>query len=111
MDDFETFLRHKLDPHRSYQYHIDTSIELQSDYLIDLHGNLIVDFIGRYERLQDDFDTACRKIGIPTPPLPHKRRAKTRGAYREYYTPQTAQLVAEHFKADIDMFGYTFEAD
>ncbi len=50
-EDFEGFLRWKLDPERPYQYHVDTSIELQSDYLIDLHGELVVDFIGRYERL------------------------------------------------------------
>ena len=50
-EDFEGFLRWKLDPERPYQYHVDTSIELQSDYLIDLHGELVVDFIGRYEQL------------------------------------------------------------
>jgi hypothetical protein len=109
IEDFEAFLRYKLDPDRPYQYHIDTSIELQSDYLIDLHGNVIVDFIGRYEHLQKDFDTACRKIGIPTPALPHKRMAKTRKPYQEYYNTDTAQLVANHFKPDIDMFGYTFD--
>jgi len=109
IDEFETFLRYKFNPERPYQFHIDTSIELQSDYLIDLHGNVIVDFIGRYEQLQDDFNTACGKIGIPTLLLPHKRKARTRKAYQSYYTDQTAEMVAAYFKADIEMFGYTFE--
>jgi len=106
---FEDVLRWKFDANRPYQFHIDTSIELQSDYLIDLHGNVIVDFIGRYERLQEDFDEVCRRIGIPAPPLPHKRKAQDRKDYRSYYTAETAELVAQRFKRDIEMFGYRFD--
>jgi hypothetical protein len=109
-DDFESFLRWKLDPSRPYQYHIDTSIERQSDYVIDLHGSLIVDFVGRYERLQDDFAEACRRIGIGTPELPHRRQATDRERdYRPYYSDETAELVAAHFRPDIERFGYGFD--
>ena len=111
-DDFAGFLRWKLDPARPYQYHVDTSIELQSDYLVDLHGNLVVDFIGRYERLLDDFETACRRIGISTPALPHARQATDRSKdYRSYFTDETAELVARHFARDIEMLGYGFEPE
>jgi hypothetical protein len=107
---FESFLRWKLDPERPYQYHVDTSIELQSDYLIDLHGNRVVDFIGRYERLHADFATACERIGIAPPHLPHARQATDRSKdYRRYYSDDTAALVADYFKKDIEMLGYTFE--
>jgi hypothetical protein len=109
-EDFEGFLRWKLDPERPYQYHVDTSMGLQSDYLIDLHGNVVVDFIGRYERLEDDFAEACRRMGIPEPALPHRRRAADRRRdYRGYYTPQSAELVAEHFRRDIELLGYHFD--
>jgi len=107
--DFETFLRYKLDPERPFQYHLDTSIELQSDYLIDLHGKVLVDFVGRFENLEDDFNTICQRIGVTPPKLEHKRQAKDRGGYRKYYNDATAALVAERFAADIKMFGYTFE--
>ncbi|MCU0767269.1 MAG: sulfotransferase family protein [Gammaproteobacteria bacterium] len=110
-DDFGGFLRWKLDPQRPYQFHLDTSIERQSDYLVDLHGNLIVDFVGRYEHLQADFAEACRRIGIRCPELPHRRRANDRDRdYRSYYTDHTAALVAAHFAADIERFGYRFDA-
>ena len=107
--DFETFLRYKLDPARPYQYHLDTSIALQSDYLVDLHGKVLVDFIGRFETLGDDFITICQRIGVKPPALEHKRQAKDRGGYQKYYTAETAALVAQHFAADIAMFGYTFD--
>ncbi|MDG1655119.1 MAG: sulfotransferase family 2 domain-containing protein, partial [Luminiphilus sp.] len=64
-ESFEAFLRRKLDPSRKWQYHIDTSITPQTDYLVDLNGNLIVDFIGHYETLQQDFDHCCQRIGVP----------------------------------------------
>jgi hypothetical protein len=109
-DDFASFLRWKLDPSRPYQFHLDTSIERQSDYVIDLHGNLIVDFVGRFERLQEDFAVACERIGIPCPELPHRRQATDRKKdYRPYYTDETAALVAGHFAADVERFGYTFD--
>jgi hypothetical protein len=109
-DNFVDFLRWKLDPERPYQFHIDTSIELQSDYLIDLHDNLIVDFVGRYERLHDDFASICKRIGIASPDLPHRRQATDRRKdFREYYNDETAELVAKYFRRDIERFGYAFD--
>jgi hypothetical protein len=109
--DFASFIRWKLDPHRPYQFHVDTSIELQSDYLVDLHGNVIVDFIGRYERLHEDFAEACKRIGIATPELPHRREAKDRAKdYRGYYDDDLTALVAERFQRDIALFNYTFDS-
>jgi len=106
--DFESFLRMKLSRGRGYVYHFDVSIEPQSDYVVDIHRNLIVDFIGRYERFESDFEEACNRIGVPCSGLPHRRQATDRSAYRKYYNDATAQLIAEHFKSDIEMFGYSF---
>ena len=58
-ESFSDFLKRKLEATRPWQYHLDTSITPQSDYLIDLRGRQIVDFVGRYESLQADFDTCC----------------------------------------------------
>jgi hypothetical protein len=108
VQDFPAFVRWKLDPGRPYQYIVDTSMELQSDYLRDLSGRVIVDFVGRYENLQADFDEVCRRVGIPARALPHRRQAKERAAYRSYYDDETAELVATHFRRDIETLGYSF---
>jgi hypothetical protein len=110
VSEFESFLRWKLDPGRPYQFHVDTSIELQSDYVVDLHRQVIVDYIGRYERLTEDFGEICRRIGVSAPALPHRREAKDRKRdYREYYDDATAELVARHFASDVKLFGYGFD--
>ena len=106
---FADFLRLKFDPERPYDYMLDISRELQSDYIVDLHGNTLVDYIGRYENLQRDFDTVCARIGIPRVRLPHERRAFDRDDYRRYYDDDTHALVAEHYAPDIERLGYTFD--
>lgn len=108
--DFAAFLRWKFDPERPPQYHADMSTVLQSDYLIDLRGRLIVDYVGRYEHLLQDFDTACRKIGIRTPKLPHSRRATDRQRdYRSYFDDASAALIGDYYRPDCERFGYRFD--
>jgi hypothetical protein len=109
-EDFASFLRWKLNLERPWQYHLDTSITLQTDYLVDLQGRTLVDFIGRYESLPDDWAAICKRIGVSGRELPHKRKATDRTRdYRSYYTDETAELVARHFARDIEMLGYRFD--
>lgn len=108
--DFAAFLRWKFDPRRPPQYHADMSTVVQSDYLIDLHGRLIVNYVGRYEHLVEDFETACRKIGLRAPNLRHSRRATDRSRdYRAYFDDVSAALIAEHYRSDCERFGYRFD--
>lgn len=110
INDFEDFLRWKFDPERPPQYHADMSTELQIDYLVDLHGQRIADFVGRYEFFAEDFEEACHRIGIPGPKLAHDRKANDRRKdYREYYTDTTAEMVARHYEPDIRAFAYRFD--
>lgn len=81
--------------------------KLQSDMLTDADGKLLVDFIGYYEALHDDFALICRHAGIDAS-LPHLNRSQHRD-YRSYYNDYTRALVETHFRRDIDLFGYTFD--
>jgi hypothetical protein len=111
IDDFETFLRWKLeDPERPYHYIVDASIEPQWYSLMDFDGRCLVDFLGHYETLEPDYTEACRRIGLKRPPaLPHKRKAEGRSDYRRYYSDAAAELIERHFRLDIDNLGYTFD--
>jgi chondroitin 4-sulfotransferase 11 len=78
----------------------------QLDFVSDEHGKIVVDFIGRYEALEQDFSVIKVKLGIRSD-LPHVNRSE-HGDYREYYTNVTRQIVAERFEKDIQFFGYAF---
>jgi hypothetical protein len=89
----------------------------QLDYLTNKRGRMLVDFVGRFERLSEDLTMVFSEIGLEPSlvedKLPHKNGYKKpllRGHYRNFYTPETAAIVAQRFAKDIDYFGYGFEA-
>lgn len=79
----------------------------QYAYVLDRNGRSIVDFVGRHERVTEDFATVCARLGVNAS-LPHANVSKHED-YRSYYTSATRDLVAEHFRRDIELFGYDFD--
>jgi len=78
----------------------------QINMLADPSGKLQMDFVGKFENLQEDWDYVVSKIGIATKPLSHRKKAGITD-YNAYYTDETRQLVAELWKDDIMAFGYS----
>lgn len=79
----------------------------QHTYVTDSSGKLIVDFIGHYERLSEDFATVCERLGMNVE-LP-RANASSHRDYRTYYSDATRELVKNYFQRDIEMFGYDFD--
>jgi chondroitin 4-sulfotransferase 11 len=80
----------------------------QLEWLTDEKGQVAVDFVGRFENLQSDFDRICDEIKIPRQPLRHENRSRESHSYRSYYDSDTKAIVDRVFKADIEYFGYEF---
>ena len=79
-------------------------------YLCDPSGEVMVDFVGRYERLHEDWARVCHRIGIEAP-LPHLRRtSERRPPYTAVYTPRSREQVATLYRQDIEAFGYEFDS-
>ncbi len=97
IDSFESYIR----------YEIKRNKINQSRFVTDSPGNDLVDFVGRFESLEKDLGTIFERLGIESE-MPHIN-SSTHNDYRQYYTEETANLVASHWAEDILRFGYTFD--
>lgn len=78
----------------------------QVAYLFDEAGQLCVDFVGRTERLERDWQVIRARLGVEAD-LPTRMQSVHR-PYREYYDAATRDLVAAIYARDIEAFGYHF---
>jgi hypothetical protein len=98
----------------SFEHYVEYELQRdklsQARMLTDRDGRLLVDDVGHFETLPYDFARICRRLGIRAR-LPHVNRTAGGGRsdYRDFYTPWLRDRVAEHFAAEIGLFGYTFE--
>lgn len=79
----------------------------QAPRICDRQGGRLVDFVGYFETLSQDFQTVCDRIGVAAP-LPRHNRS-SHADYRQFYTDDLAELVARRLAADIEFFGYEFD--
>lgn len=67
-----------------------------------------LDMVLRFERLNDDYRQLCERLGIPYEPLPQVNKSKRKRSV-DYYDDELVELIAKHFRKEIEFFGYRFE--
>lgn len=82
----------------------DPHLRLQSK-LIDLNN---LDFLGRFERFDEDFTLVMRKIGLDGVTASVRNRSNPRMPYRSVYDDDLKARVGLLYRRDIDFFGYDF---
>lgn len=76
----------------------------QINWIKDINYN----FIGRFENLQEDFYKICDDLQIERIELPYINNSVGRKNYKEYYTEEIKNIVADLYKEDIKYFNYKF---
>lgn len=84
------------------QNRVDLHLRSQHLFITDRKGT-VVDFVGRFERLDADWEVLRERFGLPALP---KRNVSSRALYEDAYTPELARLVADRYRRDIEIFGY-----
>jgi chondroitin 4-sulfotransferase 11 len=78
----------------------------QTDFVLGEHGELLLDYVGKWERLAQDFADVCDRLGVQLT-LPRENISQ-RSHYRDYYSQSSRDMVAARYQADIEMFDYEF---
>ncbi len=89
------------------KWRCENEVRYQKDFIYSKNNELLVNFVGRYESLDSDFDAICSRIGISAS-LPKLNVSNTK-PYQSYYTEKTKELVRQAFEPDIRIFNYEFE--
>jgi hypothetical protein len=81
----------------------------QSDFLFSSAGTQLLSCIGRFESFAADLARISAMIGIPFEKVPALNQS-SHADFRQYYTPQTSDLVRRLYAPDIERFGYEADA-
>ena len=95
---FDTFIR------SPFQRKISRNFELYA-----IGGAIAVDRVCRYESLGEDLAHVLEQVGIDAEiDLPRVKMSNGRSHWRDYYTPETRDIVAGWYAREISAFGYDF---
>lgn len=71
----------------------------------NLDDKMVMDFVGKFENLKEDWDKVCDHLEQPRAKLPHK----VRGFHKDYdrlYTDKVRNIVADYYGKDFELFDY-----
>ncbi len=106
---FESFVNMELSkPHILRARHFIPQFEY---VCLPSRRKILIDYVGFYEHLQDDFRQVCRMLSLNSATsLGHANvSGGTRKVYMDHYTPEMRDVVARLYAPDIAHFGYNFD--
>ncbi|MGD8175224.1 sulfotransferase family 2 domain-containing protein [Marinimicrobium sp. ARAG 43.8] len=101
---FEQFVTEWLTPERLSSH---LHLRPQSYFLKDARGRVMVDYLGYFEHLPEDFARIAKHVN-PEARLAHTNASK-RGDYRDVYNRKMIHKVGKLYSEDVDSFGYGFD--
>ena len=83
----------------------------QYRFICNSSGDLMVEKLGKYERLKDDIKDIFDHFQIPFGGLPHDNMTPgmEKEDYRNAYDSEMIEIVRSIYSKDCEMFGYDFE--
>jgi hypothetical protein len=100
--DVELLFAYLRDNFRSVPY---ADGKYQSSYVVDLDGAKLVDHMGRFETLAQDYAAIAARLGLKTD-IPHINRTRHRD-FGSHYGADAAAAVARLWRQDFEALGYS----
>jgi hypothetical protein len=78
-------------------------------YLCDRSFEPEVDFIGRFESIDEDFEKVCQHLNISRKLKKYNRDSEKEEHWTEFYTDRELEKVYQIYKKDFELFNYSAE--
>ena len=78
----------------------------QVTFLKDVFGHINMDYVGRFENLEQDFTAIAEKLDIRAG-LPHLNQSRSQD-YQTFYSEESRAIIERLYAEDIAEFGYAF---
>jgi hypothetical protein len=89
-------------------WRVNEDLKLQSDFVLSDDGEMLVDYVGRLESINQDFKEICELIGLnKNYDIPWLNQSN-HSEYRKYYDSESKKIIRQAFRKDIELFGYSF---
>jgi hypothetical protein len=89
--------------------HLDQfEINPQLFWIKDRNGKIAIDFIGRFENLEEDFSTVANELKLKTSILP-KLIVGGKINYQDEYDNEMIEVIRNKYAEEIELFNYQFE--
>jgi hypothetical protein len=89
----------------------DSRARINNYEIYSIDGDVAVDFVGRYERLEEDLKHALAEVGLTLDQaLPRAKTTfrKSDKPYRDYYDSDTRAIVGDWYQREIKLLDYAF---
>ena len=102
--DFKSFVKVFLTPSNISKIVL---LRTQASFILDKDDSLMVDFVGKVENIQDDFEFIAKKLQLN--PQLGKLNESVKTDYRKQYDTELVELVEKVYYDDVKNFDYKFE--
>jgi hypothetical protein len=105
--DPRAFMRHVLTEVQPFDHLL---FRPQHEFLTEADGRIAMNFVGRNEAMQRDYDAITKQLAVPTTGL-SRVNASSHRPWRDYYDVELADRVASIYRRDFELFGYAEDPD
>lgn len=85
----------------------DGHARAQSEFITNENGEIITNFVGRFDNLESDIREVLNRLKINVPQkIPKKNFTNRQIPFEKYYDKNTKDIVGQIYKKDIETFGF-----
>jgi len=88
------------------KWYVDNLYGTQYEMIVNDNDEIGVDYVGKLENIQQDYEHICEQLDISKQTVPHVNKTD-HDNYSEYYDDESREIVQHNYKQDFELLGYT----